>query len=523
MANFFTGKDPAIRQTRYAGSWYTASPDLLQEQIQGFRANVNDEDSPSQPKVLAIISPHAGYRYSGQTAAFAFKQVESIKPGRVFLLGPSHYKAFHGIAIPEASSFATPFGALSVATEVINELSGHQEFIVRQDVHDIEHSLEIQLPFIHQELGAVPLVPLVVGRFHNTAELEAASTILRSVIRNDDLVIVSSDFTHYGPNYDYVPFNDPAGTQVKVLDLQAFSYIRNKDIDGFIRFEQETGATICGFYPIILLLSLLPKEAEARLIYHTTSRELYPDAGNNSVSYMAIEFRAPVWHPTANRESHKESSNKDKEKAHKPAAVNNQTYSQESLTSQEKNDLLTLARASLAASVNNQALPAPQNLGIQITPHLQQKQATFVTLYRLPYPRASHSLKELRGCIGNIYPKCPLWESVGANTTASALHDPRFLPVSPEELPLLFLEINILDFPQEIASWKDIVLGKMGIILIKNNKQAVFLPHVATEFGWTLEETLTQLAIKAGLAPDEWRSGTTFLVFGATIIEDEET
>jgi len=123
----------------------------------------------------------------------------------------------------------------------------------------------------------------------------------------------------------------------------------------------------------------------------------------------------------------------------------------------------------------------------------------------------------LRGCIGQILPTVELWQTIQTHTINAAMHDTRFDRLEARELPLVKIEISVLTPPVEIAAWQEIQLGRHGVILTKNYRSAVFLPHVATEQGWTLSETLDNLARKAGLASNDWQQGANLQVFEAEL------
>ena len=142
--------------------------------------------------------------------------------------------------------------------------------------------------------------------------------------------------------------------------------------------------------------------------------------------------------------------------------------------------------------------------------HLRAPSGAFVTLKRGG---------DLRGCIGTIEPREPLYQAVLDNGDNAARRDPRFSPVTPPELQDLVIEVSVLSPPRPIDSWEEFKVGEQGIILSKSGRRAVFLPEVATEQGWTREETLSYLARKAGLPADAWRSGASFSVFTTTIYE----
>ena len=182
-----------------------------------------------------------------------------------------------------------------------------------------------------------------------------------------------------------------------------------------------------------------------------------------------------------------------------------------SLSSGDKATLLGLARRTIEYYLTHQEEPAAQTLGIPIGSALQSKRAAFVTLTRST---------RLRGCIGDVLPCQPLYRSVMSNAVNAAVNDRRFARVSLVELSDLHIEISALTVPKEMDSYRDIRLGVDGIILQKDKLRAVFLPQVAPEQGWTLDETLSQLSQKAGLASGQWRQNATCLtvqaeVFGA--------
>ena len=126
----------------------------------------------------------------------------------------------------------------------------------------------------------------------------------------------------------------------------------------------------------------------------------------------------------------------------------------------------------------------------------------------------------LRGCIGEIMPMRPLVEAVVKRAVDSALHDPRFMPVTERELSEIRVEVSALMPPKPVASWRDIVLGRDGMTLEKDGAFAVFLPQVAPEQGWDLETTLSYLSRKAGLSADAWRDGAKFETFQAEVFHE---
>lgn len=178
----------------------------------------------------------------------------------------------------------------------------------------------------------------------------------------------------------------------------------------------------------------------------------------------------------------------------------------------ERAFLRELARLAFVAAVSGSPPPDPYALaagaGLPLAPRLDAPRGAFVTL----------TLDgRLRGCIGVIEGVLPLVQAVADNAAAAAVDDPRFRPVSPPELPRLEFEVSALTPLRRVAGPAEIEIGRHGILLSRRGRRAVFLPQVAPAEGWDLETTLTQLALKAGLAPDGWRQDAVFQVFEADV------
>jgi hypothetical protein len=495
------------RPAMYAGSWYSADPRILKPQLEKFLQQpaldttaiqrLHGNNAPLNHPILAIIAPHAGYIYSGAAAAHSYKVLSGQTVKRVFLLGPSHHVPFEGAALPSAKVFQTPLGDLPIDVTVIEQLKKYPAFITSEEIHKNEHSLEMQLPFIKEALGNVKIVPILIGRLNNETEVRLVAEFLRPHITSDDVVIVSSDFTHFGPRYDYQPFTSNPKENLRKLDSQAFSYISSHNLAGFMHFRDETQDTICGFYPICVLMALLPEGTHSTLLEYYTSSDVTKDDPDNSVSYMAIAASGETW---AHSSSHSVA-----------------------LTKEEEKSLLKLSRATLEAFVNGSPLPNAAQLGTSLTKTLQSNRGVFVTLYKHATGTAnskSQHKRDLRGCIGYIWPLKPLYQAVIDNTVSACSRDPRFSRVEAHELKDLEIEISVLTPPVPVPSYKNIVLGKDGIVMYKDGHQSVFLPFVPTEFGWNLEQTLKQLSLKAGLNEYAWKSDANFDIFQAQVFEE---
>lgn len=522
---FFSKKKAAgnkLREARYAGTWYESDKLKLNEQLEEFiqsadgalsrrSAHAQFLEPPeinglsADKDVLAIVSPHAGYMFSGQTAAYAFARArnkESKKPNiakRVFLLGPSHYAGFEGAALSDATSFETPLGDLPVDKKTVEALLDFPLFRYMPEVHRKEHSLELQLPFIYKAFGPVKIVPVIIGQLEDEMEARLIAGALKRFLQDGDIIVVSSDFCHVGPRYQYQPFTKDIKENVYRLDREAYTYINALDLEGFFAFRDRTGATICGFYPLCILLSLLPENAASSVLQYATSQDSLAEDDDNSVSYMAIGIGVPQ-------------------------AAENRWQSDDmtggentALSPEEKKALLAVARQMIEAAASKTAKPKTAELK-KVYPRLAQPRGVFVTLFKKN--ALCEEGRELRGCIGHIWPVRSLVDAVVENATGAAMRDYRFLPVTSDELDDLQIEISVLSPLKRIDSYDEIVIGRDGVVLYGSGSQAVFLPHVAEQFGWNLEQMLTQLSLKAGLGESAWKQGAKFDIFQAESFEE---
>jgi AmmeMemoRadiSam system protein B/AmmeMemoRadiSam system protein A len=475
-----------VLHSSLAGTWYSSDAETLKKQFDAFFEKARSETIEN---VIALILPHAGYQWSGQTAAYGLKTI-SKKYKRIVVIGPSHRTAMEDIiSVPRATHFETPLGQIPLDTEFIDKLL---KFPMVQNVpqaHQSENSIEMELPILQYCQKNFKLVPIVAGQCSLDAA-EKAGAILRSLLDEDTLVIASSDFVHYGRGHGYVPFTENIPEQIKELDMGAYRHIADLDAKGFLEYRRKTGATICGSVPIAILLSMMSEPSKAHLIKYTISGEMTGDF-SNSVSYMAIAFSG-VWVKPAEIEPEENNSK---------------------LTEEDRKQLLLLARKTMIYALQNRRVPEAADLGIEISDAMRPARAAFVTLKKN---------SQLRGCIGDIFPRQPLYKSVITNAINACVNDRRFAPVSQDELKDITIEISALTVPAPIASPDKIRIGIDGVVLNKNGHSAVFLPQVAPEQGWDVNEMLTQLSMKAGLAPDAWKQGASFLVFQAEVFGENE-
>jgi AmmeMemoRadiSam system protein B/AmmeMemoRadiSam system protein A len=457
--------------------------------------------------------PHAGWSYSGLAAATAFRL---LKPGdfeRVVVVAPSHQGSFRGYSLDDAAAYRTPIGEVPLCDAALSALGGADARVV-PGVADGEHSVEIELPFLQEALGRFCLVPVLVGDTDEALERSFAER-LAGLDDGRTLFVFSSDFAHYGPRFAFQPFGplSPAVREkIRAMDARAVALLAQVDARGFRDDLRETGNTICGRHGLATLLELLPRiapKAGAVLLAHYASSDLPGIEDDGSVSYVAMAFLreraagARFGPPLV-----------------APPRMEDAPPDTPALSAEDGARLVRIARAALATHFLERDELGPQLAAWPTGPDRERRQGVFVTLNRKD-PGEIRAMGRLRGCIGQPEPVFPLYYGTVQAALDAALRDPRFEPVRAAELPRLEIEVTVLSPRKPVGSWHDIRLGVHGIVLQKGDKAALFLPQVAPEQGWTLEQTLTALAEKAGLPPDGWREGASFSVFTGQAFEEQ--
>ncbi len=484
------GVPAAVRPAAVAGGFYPADRARLQQMVRTFLAQA---PAPARPPV-AIIVPHAGYVFSGATAAKAFRGLEGGHPHRVILLGPSHHEYFSGAALPDPGTdgFATPLGIEPLDTAVLRRLRRDPLFSGPSSAHRPEHSLEVELPFLQLTVGRVPIVPILVGPGTDQAGALAIARRLAPFVGPGTVIVASSDFTHHGRAYDHVVFpREHLVPDLIELGKATAGRAAAVDPDGFWQQVTVSGDTVCGLHPIEVLLDLLRHQlsGSGKVLAVTTSAAVRPDP-DRTVTYAAVAFTG-AWHAWRDDPPPPELG---------------------TLSRAERTALLDLARATFRSHLGHGPELARWFASHRVSGNLAAVAGAFVTLDRKRLPPGQN----LRCCMGSIVGREPLVDAV-IRAAVSAAHDPRFPPLRRDELGGLDLEISVLSPLHRVPGPASIRLGKDGVVLEKGYHRAVYLPQVARETGWSRAELLSHLAVKAGLDPDDWRHGARFEVFTAQV------
>jgi len=481
-----------VRQATHADdAWYPGKASELSRTVDSYLANVKKE--PLTGKVIALVAPHAGYRFSGQVAAYAYKQIQGMDFDTVILIGESHNYRFPGAAVYESGIFRNPLGDIEIDSSITKSLMEKSSIIKgNPEVHIPEHSLENQIPFLQRTLKGFKIVPILIGDSKKETS-NALAKALASVIKEKAtkvLLIASTDMTHY-PKYQEAVKADRY--TISALETMDSDIIRERLKDYMGLGVDDLHCMLCGEEAVTTALDTAKALGadSVKVLKYANSGDVPVGDKNKVVGYMAAAF-------------YKSDNNKDSKK-------NSHEALDSALNKEQQDLLLKLARESIE---NYLKTGKEKRLETQ-DQRLQTKQGAFVTL-------SKHD--NLRGCIGHIVPVEALCDTVANMAVAAAVDDPRFPKVTMDEMKDIDIEISVLSIPKRVQSADEIELGKHGVIVKRGSRQGVFLPQVATETGWDKVTFLEHLCYsKAGLSKDAWKDKDTELyVFTAQLFEEAE-
>ena len=442
----------------------------LSHEVDSFLA-LHAKDTTDE-RVAAIIVPHAGYYYSGNVAASAYMALNPKQPyKRIFLLGPSHHEWLNGASVDsDADYYETPLGEIKVDTETVNQLiEADSVFFYQPKAHDREHCLEVQLPFLQRRLGEVPpIVPIIIST-NDFSKLQRMADVLKPYLNDENLFIISSDFSHYPSYKDAYKVDAKTGAAVASGDVEQFIATIEKNEDLGIK---NLATSACGEFPIITLMLMLDKSYEIRHLMYQNSGDITGDDADRVVGYHAFAV-----------------------------FQKQQSGNGFVLTDSDKHLLKEIALQSIKDSLDGKPISNTTHYKLDAT--LQQKCGAFVSL---------HKHGQLRGCIGHFGEDYPLHEIVAVMARSAAFEDPRFMPLRREELIDTDIEISVLTPMRRIQSLDEFELHRHGIYIRKGGRSGTFLPQVADEVNWTKEEFVGHCSRdKAGLGWDGWRDAELYV------------
>jgi hypothetical protein len=452
-------RNPAV-----AGQFYPGTSAELQQTMKKMFAKA--PEAGNRAEVKSIIVPHAGYVFSGEVAAAAFNQTDPAKDYKtVFIIGCSHRNSYAGASVYSIGNYITPFGEAPVDLETAQKLSSENKVLSFDPLYQQnEHSVEVQVPIVQYFLkNGTKIVPILLGTQDPSACKKIAEA-LKPYFTSENLFVISTDFSHY-PAYD---------DAVKVDKTIADAVCTNKPsklinaVSDCMRMQLENLATGCCSWPAVLTLLYMTEDEKdvtyKQVIYRNSGDSPYGEK-DRVVGYWGIAVSQP---------------------------------SQEtgfSLTENEKQQLLGIARNTINEYLKGRKVPEVSSS--KLPDALVQKAGAFVTLRK-------HG--DLRGCIGHFDADQSLYSIVQQMAVAASTQDYRFSQVQPEEMKDIEIEISVLTPMKKISSVNEIKLGRDGIYIRKGSRAGTFLPQVAAETGWKLEDFLGHCARdKAGIGWDGWK------------------
>ena len=457
MVLIFMNLLQADREPAVAGSFYPQEKEKLHTLVQ---QKLQDAHSYQQQNINAIIVPHAGYQYSADVAAQAYKTLNK-RYKHIFIIGSSHHTNFNGVSIYDKGDYITPLGKVHVDQKIVKELISTYPFITyKKEAHEKEHTIEVQLPFlqtIYKE-DELSIIPIIVA----TSDIQTIKKLSKSLQRyfnDENLFIISTDLSHF-----------PKQEDAKKVDKELLDALTknspNTLIDTIIKNEnskiENLQTSACGWSSLLTLLYMSKDEnyTYELLKYKNSGESDYGDK-DRVVGYASLRVYK-----------------KD-----------NNFY----LSYDDKQKLKEIAKLALYKAVL-------ENEKVTITPDSVSKKlklplGAFVTL---------HLNSKLRGCIGRFEPDMPLYQVVIDMAVSASRYDNRFHPVTKDELANIDIEISVLTPRKKILSKDDIVLGRDGIYIEYGSKNGTYLPQVATDMGWSVDQFVSSCCLeKAGIDKKE--------------------
>ncbi len=465
---FFTSTSFAmdIKKSDLAGTWYPGDKKELTAMLKLYLDSAEPAKISSQP--LAIISPHAGYQFSGPVAAYGFKAVEDKGIRTVIVIGFSHRRHFDGISVYAKGAWRTPLGDISIDEKLAENLVAKNKRIrFEPGLFEEENSVEMQIPFIQLALKGARIVPVAFGtQDYNDAEILASALAVILKDRKDVLLVASTDLSHY---HSYKDANAMDKNLIAIVEKMKAKELYDSAITG----ECE----LCGMMPVtaVLLTAEKLKIGGLKVLKYANSGDTFGDK-TKVVGYMS-------------------------------AAI----YKTSMLSAAQRKRLLQIAREAITGYVRD----GKRKSFTETDPTLKQNMGAFVTL---------HENGGLRGCIGNMIGQGLLYQTVADMAVEAATGDPRFSTLSAKEIDNVDIEISVLSPLKKVDSYEDVKIPGDGVLIKSGFRSGVFLPQVADETGWNRDQFLTSLcAEKAGLPSNAWKDPKTEIyVFSAEVFGEKD-
>ena len=398
-----------IRNPMVAGQFYPSSPDEL-------RAMIRDmvDENAAREDVIGLVSPHAGYVYSGRVAGAAISRV-GYKDTFV-IIGPNHTGRGKPVSIMTEGVWKTPLGDVEIDSELARRLVAASDYLQEDDLaHQYEHSIEVQLPFLQYFKPDIKLVPIVLAFARGEVYSEVGREVARAIKESDREVgiIASSDLTHY-----------ESQEAARKKDNQAIEAILGLNGDELLKRVRELDISMCGYAPAVSLISAARElgATGAELIRYETS-------GDTTGDYAAVVGYAGII-----------------------------------ITG--LSPVTRLARDTVEAYVTEGVILEPKRL----TQEMRERAGVFVSIHK------SGDLRGCIGTFEPV--EANVADEIVANAISSATRDPRFPPIIPSELPHLDYSVDVLTRPEPVQSEDQLDPRKYGVIVEAGYRRGLLLPDL---------------------------------------------
>jgi len=511
----------SVRRPVVAGAFYPADPSELRAMV-GRLTDAADRKGftpPPNAELKAVVMPHAGYIYSGASAAHVSHLLEKGKFDRVIVMGPDHRVGFRNGVITDASWFETPLGKLRVDADAAKLRKESDFFRAIPKSDQLEHSVEVLVPFLQVYLGEFTILPVVAGPGNADDYISALSPLL------DDrtLLAISSDLSHYLPYSAAVSRDRETIDSILALD------------DTLLRRDQDRA---CGLYPLRILIGIAREKGWKPFLLN------YCNSGDTAGDKKRVVGYATMAFFEVENDSEAGEVSSGAEAGAGTAATTATVHAPSAATAPSGGaGAGTAVPAAAATATIAAAPPAPAPLAAAATASLfsEEQGGALVSLARATITAWFNPRKELkisaeetallddavfdarrgvfvtltldgrlRGCIGSLTGAEPIKDGVRSNALKAAFHDPRFPPLKVSELDRIHVEVSILTEPAPLRyeGPEDLVSmlrpGEDGVILRKGRASATFLPQVWKQLP-SHDDFLSRLCVKAGLSSDAWR------------------
>jgi AmmeMemoRadiSam system protein B/AmmeMemoRadiSam system protein A len=481
---------PTDRQPVVAGSFYPGDKETLTKEL----SKLFTECKKTQEKlnVRAIISPHAGYVFSGKVAAAAFSTTpKNAEYKNIFIIGSSHVMSFEGASVYNTGDFVTPLGKVTVNKELATKLKNENKvFNFPVNAHAQDHCLEVQIPFIqYYYTNPQKIVPIIIGGTDNASTIKRIAEALKPYFTSENLFVISSDFSHY-----------PAYKDAVVSDNLTTNGIISGDPSTFLAALEKNAATD------------FPGEVTSMCGWTSGLTLLYLSSGNNKLEYRKIDYCNSGDTPYGEKDRVVGYNAIALIEKNTDSKAGQKTADEFSFTKEEKEQLFSIARNAIRTKLyENKEIAIDEK---KIPEALKRPLGAFVTL---------KINGVLRGCIGRFISSDPLYDVVRASALSSAFEDYRFSPLTKAEYDKVDVEITVLGPMKKINNINEIILGKHGIYIKKDIRSGTMLPQVPIEYGWTAEEFLSYTSRdKAGIGWDGWKSAEIYIYEGLVLEENKK-